>query len=247
MGGRHADGRKPPRRKDGAPSRVGANGADRGGRLPVSRRRLQIFQRVAGRLRPRDLAKIRGLARLSLRGNRALRQGSAQEGPLCHGLRYHGPERRRQFARTRRRRPLCKIWIRRRSPNNIRRSRRKSILPIAGQSTGSPIALARSGASRVSTRPGWETAWRPAPRSRPSQLPALAYHPTSTARTAVAGFKKGSEIYLLDDPKGQTWVMVSYKDMPEVTIDKLKSLGDVLKLPQGWKFRDRHDPQRARA
>ena len=68
-------------------------------------------------------------------------------------------------------------------------------------------------------------------------VPRLAYHPTSTARTAVAGFKKGSEIYLLDDPKGQTWVMVSYKDMPGLTIDKLKSLGDVLKLPQGWKFR----------
>jgi hypothetical protein len=65
----------------------------------------------------------------------------------------------------------------------------------------------------------------------------VAYHPTSTARTAVAGFKKGSEIYLLDDPKGQTWVMVSYKDTPDLTIDKLKSLGDVLKLPQGWKFR----------
>jgi len=67
--------------------------------------------------------------------------------------------------------------------------------------------------------------------------PRVAYHPTSTARTAVAGFKKGSEIYLLDDSKGQTWVMVSYKDMPDLTIDKLKSLGDVLKLPQGWKFR----------
>ena len=65
----------------------------------------------------------------------------------------------------------------------------------------------------------------------------LAYHPASTARTAVAGFKKGSEIYLLDDPKGQTWVMVSYKDTTDMTIDKLKSLGDVLKLPQGWKFR----------
>ena len=68
-------------------------------------------------------------------------------------------------------------------------------------------------------------------------MPASPIIPTSTARTAVAGFKKGSEIYLLDDPKGQTWVMVSYKDMPDLTIDKLKSLGDVLKLPQGWKFR----------
>jgi hypothetical protein len=67
--------------------------------------------------------------------------------------------------------------------------------------------------------------------------PRVAYHPTSTARTAVAGFKKGSEIYLLDDPKGQAWVMVSYRDTPDLTIDKLKSLGDILKLPQGWKFR----------
>jgi hypothetical protein len=63
------------------------------------------------------------------------------------------------------------------------------------------------------------------------------YHTTLTARTAVAGFKKGSEVYLLDDPKGRTWVMVSYKDMPDLTIDKLDSLGDILKLPQGWKFR----------
>ena len=34
-------------------------------------------------------------------------------------------------------------------------------------------------------------------------------------------------------------MMVSYtsKEMPELTIDKLSALGDVLKLPQGWKFR----------
>ena len=65
------------------------------------------------------------------------------------------------------------------------------------------------------------------------------YHMTLTARTAVAGFKKGSVVYLLDDPKGRTWVMVSYmnNNIPDLTIDKLDSLGDVLKLPQGWKFR----------
>ena len=66
-----------------------------------------------------------------------------------------------------------------------------------------------------------------------------AYHTTLTARTAVVGFKKGSQVYLLDDPKGRTWVMVSYtnKEKPDLMIDKLDSLGDVLKLPQGWKFR----------
>ena len=45
-------------------------------------------------------------------------------------------------SRTRRPRRLRNIWIRRRSPNNIRRFRRGSILPITGQLTGSPIALA---------------------------------------------------------------------------------------------------------
>lgn len=66
-----------------------------------------------------------------------------------------------------------------------------------------------------------------------------AYRTTLPAITAVVGFKKGSEVYLLDDPKGRTWVMVSYtnKEMPDLTIDKLDSLGDLLKLPQGWKFR----------
>jgi hypothetical protein len=72
-----------------------------------------------------------------------------------------------------------------------------------------------------------------------SSKPASAYHTTLSARTAVMGFKKDSQIYLLDDPKGRTWVMVSYsnKTMPDLTIDKLPSLGDALKLPQGWKFR----------
>jgi hypothetical protein len=67
--------------------------------------------------------------------------------------------------------------------------------------------------------------------------PHIAYHPASTARTAVVGFKKGSEVYILEDSKGQVWVMVSYEDRPDLTIDKLKALSDVLKLPQGWKFR----------
>jgi len=91
---------------------------------------------------------------------------------------------------------------------------------------------------------GLNAAWMgnslaPSTAISPKPAPPTPYHPTLSARTAVQGFKKGSEIYLLDDPKGRTWVMVSYtnKDMPDLTIDKLSSLGDALKLPQGWKFR----------
>jgi hypothetical protein len=68
---------------------------------------------------------------------------------------------------------------------------------------------------------------------------SATYKPVLVARTAVEGFKKGSQVYLLDDPKGRTWVMVAYtdKDSPGLTIDKLDSLDSVLKLPDGWKFR----------
>ncbi len=78
-----------------------------------------------------------------------------------------------------------------------------------------------------------------APSAASAKSGSTAYHASLVARTAVEGFKKGSQVYLLDDPKGRTWVMVAYtdKDSPGLTIDKLDSLGDVLKLPQGWKFR----------
>jgi hypothetical protein len=91
---------------------------------------------------------------------------------------------------------------------------------------------------------GLNAAWMgnalaPAAAIAPKSPRPPAYHPTFSARSTVQGFKKGSEVYLLDDPKGQTWVMVSYMntDMSDLTIDKLSALGDVLKLPQGWKFR----------
>jgi hypothetical protein len=90
---------------------------------------------------------------------------------------------------------------------------------------------------------GLDAAWMGnslAPRAAASNKSgALAYHNVLVARSAVEGFKKGSQVYLLDDPKGRTWIMVAYtdKDSPGLTIDKLDTLGDVLKLPQGWKFR----------
>src|SRR6202041_3069178 len=64
---------------------------------------------------------------------------------------------------------------------------------------------------------GLNAAWMgnslaPSTAISPKPVPPSPYHMTLTARTLVQGFKKGSEVYLLDDPKGQTWVMVSYKD-----------------------------------
>ena len=78
-----------------------------------------------------------------------------------------------------------------------------------------------------------------APSAAAAKSGATAYHAARVGRTAVEGFKKGSQVYLLDDPKGRTWVMVAYtdKDSPGLTIDKLASLGSLVKLPQGWKFR----------
>jgi hypothetical protein len=89
---------------------------------------------------------------------------------------------------------------------------------------------------------GLNAAWMgnslaPAAAISPTPVAPSPYHATLTARTLVQGFKKGSEVYLLDDSKGQTWVMVSYKEIPDRTIDKLKSLASVIKMPPGWKFR----------
>jgi hypothetical protein len=69
--------------------------------------------------------------------------------------------------------------------------------------------------------------------------PSSVYHPRPVARTSILGFKKGSKVYLLDDPKGRTWVMVAStaKDSSGASLDALDDLGDQLKLPPGWKFR----------
>lgn len=90
---------------------------------------------------------------------------------------------------------------------------------------------------------GLDAAWMGntlAPSSAISAKPVPeAYRTTLVARTSIEGFKKGSEVFLLDDPKGRTWVMVSYtnKDLPALTFDKLDSLGGLITAPKGWKFR----------
>src|ERR1700733_4617216 len=54
---------------------------------------------------------------------------------------------------------------------------------------------------------GLNAAWMgnslaPSTAISPRPVPPSPYHMTLTARTVVQGFKKGSEVYLLDDPKG---------------------------------------------
>ena len=75
--------------------------------------------------------------------------------------------------------------------------------------------------------------------AEPSKSALRSYRYLPVARTAAKGFKKGSKVYLLDDPKGRTWIMTSFTDkiVTGLTIDKLETLGSSLALPPGWKFR----------
>jgi hypothetical protein len=52
-------------------------------------------------------------------------------------------------------------------------------------------------------------------------------------------FKKGREIYILDAPDGEVFVMQSFTNFKqkEVTINNIRDLGSKLTLPPGWKFR----------
>ena len=90
---------------------------------------------------------------------------------------------------------------------------------------------------------GLDAAWMgngPAAESRLSaKAPADAYRYQSFPRTTIEGFRKGSEVYLLDDPKGRVWALAAYtaKAAPNGTGAELASLGDRLKLPPGWTFR----------
>ena len=90
---------------------------------------------------------------------------------------------------------------------------------------------------------GLNAAWMGTSQAPAAELSAKptseAYRTRLVASTFIAGFKKGSEVYLLDDPKGRTWVLISYtdKNIPGIAIDKLESLGELINPPQGWTFR----------
>ena len=65
------------------------------------------------------------------------------------------------------------------------------------------------------------------------------YRPTKVERKSQMGFIKGKPVFILDDMKGNPWVMQAYSLIadPSLTYEGLKTLGSKLKLAPGWKYR----------
>jgi hypothetical protein len=68
---------------------------------------------------------------------------------------------------------------------------------------------------------------------------AADYKNITVKRHTHFGFDKGKQVFVLDDPEGNPWVMKSMSLIthPEQKFDELGTLGSRLKLPPGWKFR----------
>jgi hypothetical protein len=81
--------------------------------------------------------------------------------------------------------------------------------------------------------------WFPIPEEIRKGTTENPYKVMTAHRDTSMSIDKGSRAYILDDPKGITWVMKSaslIKD-PNQKFEDLKDLGSRLKLPPGWKFR----------
>jgi hypothetical protein len=65
------------------------------------------------------------------------------------------------------------------------------------------------------------------------------YVPGYIFRNNQYTFKKGREIYLLDAPGGEVFVMQSFSNFKQqkVTLANARNLGSLLTLPPGWKYR----------
>jgi hypothetical protein len=68
---------------------------------------------------------------------------------------------------------------------------------------------------------------------------AADYKNITVKRHTHFGFDKGKQVFVLDDPEGNPWVMKSMSliTYPDQKFDELGTLGSRLKLPAGWKFR----------
>ena len=75
----------------------------------------------------------------------------------------------------------------------------------------------------------------------PGDLTQEAYQERSVIRDTEFVFLAGSEVYELIAPDGKVYVMQSYAQIVEDTLDEaaLPSLGEELALPDGWIYRTR--------
>jgi len=68
-----------------------------------------------------------------------------------------------------------------------------------------------------------------------------AYKPFHIARKSSVGWNKGTKVFLLDDPEGNTWIMKGFQQglKPLHTYMEFVAAGadNFKKLPPGWKFR----------
>lgn len=71
-----------------------------------------------------------------------------------------------------------------------------------------------------------------------SSMNPAPYLPNQVARRTVFIFNAGEEVYELQDPKGQRWVMQTWSQVsdPELSRADLAKLGDRLNLPAGWSY-----------
>ncbi len=65
------------------------------------------------------------------------------------------------------------------------------------------------------------------------------YKNITVGRHTKFGFDKGKQVFILDDPEGNSWAMKSFSLIthPDQKFDELPTLGSRLTLPPGWKFR----------
>lgn len=67
----------------------------------------------------------------------------------------------------------------------------------------------------------------------------IPYKSTTVERKSAFGINKGTTVFLLDDDKGNTWVMKSYSLVLDSTMtrEKVPTMLAKLKLPTGWSYR----------
>lgn len=81
--------------------------------------------------------------------------------------------------------------------------------------------------------------WLNVPEHLGGSQDKLSYRAITGKRDTQFGINKGTRVYLLDDPDGNTYCMKSMSQIidPDQRFESLKDLGSRLKLAVGWKFR----------